>query len=259
MTINLFRCFFSLILGIPLLLATMTTAKAIPIGLGLAIDGSGSISSSNFALQRDAYVSVLDSVLDLTNPDFEPIAISVHQFATGVSEIFPLTVIDSQTAKDNLLNAISNMSQLGTSTNISGAIDTIANALLNFSVTLDRKIIDVSTDGIHNVGSRSPSTAASEAVSNGVNQVNCLGIGAGANCGFIAGTGSFSIIANNFNDFADALETKLNIEVGGDPTGVPEPGTLVLLFTGIIGLGFIARRKSGLTVYRWKECCPIAA
>lgn len=208
-------------------------AKAQPIGLALGIDGSGSISSSNFALQRDAYANVLDALI----PADGSVAIGVWQFASNVQEEFSFTSIDSQTDKDNLLAAINAMTQLGTLTNIAGAINTAASAMIGFGLgNLEAAIIDISTDGFATAGGN-PITAANNAIASGIDRINCLGVGGAANCNFIAGAGAFSITASSFADFEDATRTKIGREIS-----VPEPGTLLLLGASLGGWGFIRRR-----------------
>ena len=49
-------------LALPLLVVCMGV-KALPIGLGLIIDGSGSISAANFAIQKSGYIAALNNVL----------------------------------------------------------------------------------------------------------------------------------------------------------------------------------------------------
>src|SRR5690606_13585035 len=98
---------------------------------------------------------------------------------------------------------------------------------------LQKAVIDVSTDGNNNVNP-TPGPAAQDFVNaaaatlSGEGNVNCLGIGASANCDFIAGLNSFSISSNDFNIQA-ALETKLRREL----SSVPEPAALLLFGFGL--------------------------
>lgn len=108
-------------------LAVMPTgAQAATIELALVIDGSGSISAANFALQRQAYFNVLGdpSVLPLDGS----VAIGVWQFATGVSQVFAMSEITAANI-NTLRNAINTMAQLGGNTNIAGSITTASNAI----------------------------------------------------------------------------------------------------------------------------------
>jgi hypothetical protein len=122
-------------------------------------------------------------------------------------------------------------------TNIAGAIANAATGLLGFASDAPRQIIDVSTDGQGNIGLEDD--AADAAVAAGINAVNCLGIGAAANCGFIAGVGAFTVTAASFADFENALENKLAQEVGQ----VPGPPTLLLLVTALPVLANLSRRR----------------
>jgi hypothetical protein len=215
--------------------AFTTDANAAPVvEIGLGIDGSGSISSSDFDLQIDAYRSVLGSII----PTDGSVAIGIWLFSTGVSQLFQTTVIDGQDDLDDIDTALANAIQPNGFTAIGDTINTIANDLLNNTISSARQLIDISTDGFSNVGAN-PNTAADGVVAAGIEQVNCLGVGASANCGFISGDGSFSVIANSFADFEDALETKIRTETGQ----VPEPATLALLAGGLLAGGAAARRR----------------
>lgn len=118
--------------------------RGIPLELGLGIDGSSSISSSEFDLQKNAYISVLQ------DPNIIPrdgsIAIGISQFASSVQQMFPVTIIDDMSII-GLIDSLTNMTQLGGLTNISGSIDALANEILVNMIDSDRQVIDISTDG----------------------------------------------------------------------------------------------------------------
>jgi hypothetical protein len=205
-------------------LMVSTASHAVPISLELAIviDSSGSISNADFATQQTSYVNAINALLPIDGS----VAVEVINFSSNVVVVFPETIIASAANRTALTNAIAGMPKLGTNTAIGNAIAQAATDLTSASIVGLREIIDVSTDGINNVG-QSPATAATNAIAAGINQVNCLGIGAGADCSFIRGTGSFSINAENFAAFEGALTTKLAREIG-----VPEPASLLLLASG---------------------------
>lgn len=200
--------------------------------IALVIDGSGSISASDFTLQKQGYINALNAVVTPNGLN----SFGVWQFSSSVQQEFVITTISSAGDLSNLTTAISNMTQLGGSTAIGDAITTAANAIITFNGAHDW-IIDVSTDGASNTGSN-PVTAASSAVSNGIDKVNCLGVGGSANCNFVAGTGAQSFAAGGFADFEAAITTKLSAEVT-----VAEPATLAVLGIGLAGLGFVRRRR----------------
>lgn len=211
-------------------------ASAATLELALAIDGSGSISASNFALQRDAYVSVLSDLSVL--PRDGSVAIGVYLFSSNVQTVFSFAEI---TAANHgaLIAAVQAMVRPAGNTNIAGAITTATNDIFSNSISSDRQLIDVSTDGANNIGNLA--NARNAAIAAGIEQVNCIGIGNGANCSnVIAGTGAFSLQANNFEDFEAALRKKIVREVTG---GVPEPTTWAMLIAGFGLIGGAMRRR----------------
>jgi hypothetical protein len=226
-----------------LLACVATEARAVPVDteLMLLLDGSGSISNANFNLQRDAYVSTLNSLL----PTDGRVTIGVWVFGGDQAQVFAPTNIASATDKTNLLNAISGLNattRAGIDTGSTAIGDAINVAFAAFTTNLldaaIRQLIDVSTDGGNNAGVDDV-TAAANAVAGGVEQVNCVGIGGAANCGFIAGTGSFSLNAGDFTAFQTSLDTKLRTELN-----IPEPATLGVLAIGLIALGATRFRRT---------------
>ena len=230
-----------------LMFAGSASAALIKTALSIVIDGSGSISGSEFNTQRTAYQTLLGEASLL--PADGSVIINVVQFSTRAQLEQTAIRISTEADRAILLDALSatNFTRLGGSTNIGGGIVegyTDMDALLT---TIDvaqfapdfEKIIDVSTDGQHNTGTN-PTTATTTAISNGYTAVNCLGIGAAANCDWNLGGADFA--ASSFDDLQRVLEFKLRQEL--DTEGIPLPGSLALLGLGLSAFGLVRRRKA---------------
>lgn len=217
------------------MIAGATSAQANIIGL--TIDGSGSISSGDFTLQKQGYVNALTSLLNTDGSN----AVGVWLFSSGVSNVYTLQTIDSVAKKNALIAAISGMVQPGSSTAIGDSIVAATTAITGFSganclSNPGRCLIDVSTDGFNNTGV-SPSTATAAANAAGV-RVNCLGVGGSADCTW-NGTG-LDFNATSFAQFEAAILAKLSVEL----TKTPEPLTMSLFGAGLIGAAALRRRKA---------------
>ena len=216
---------------------SVSLAKADTLALSLALDGSGSISSHDWTLQLEAYADAIKSVV----PTDGSVAINVIQFSTSAQEEIGFTVIDSEDSAVNFAYQLLAIHQIGGSTDIAGGIDLAAHLLSGLS-GYDRLVIDVSTDGDQTVSGKIPAVSAFNAVyGSGIDAVNAIGVGTSAVLGFKCGINSFSVSADNWNDFADALENKLVREITNST--VPEPATAALFGIGLLGLAGMNRRK----------------
>ena len=216
---------------------------AVPVDYELAIllDGSGSIDASDFTTQINGYVNVLNDLYTHHNL-WGQNAISVWQFSSGFQMETAAIKIDTATDLATLTGIIAGITQLNGTTNIGGTIEAAANDLLTNSFVANKMVIDVSTDGQHNTG-LDPYVTAPAAISAGIDQVNCLGIGTfggtSYDCGFHSGVGSFEVSAEDFTQFETVLHDKLHRELD-----IPEPATLMLMGFGLLGLGSMRRRAN---------------
>ncbi len=217
---------------------TATPALAADLELALALDSSGSIGATNFNLQRNAYISALSDPTVL--PTNGSVAIGIYQFASTTTTVFSMAEITAANLPA-LIAALTGMVYAGGGTNAYSAIDAARAQIFGNAISSNRQLIDVSTDGI--TGGVDTRAAA---LAQGIDQINCLGIGAGSDCTTIqAGPGAFSVLAPNFDAFEAALRAKIKTEVTG---GVPEPTTWAMMLLGFGLIGGAMRRKQKVAV-----------
>lgn len=224
------------ILGFLAASALGVTAQAnnVTVELALCIDGSGSIGSLNFDLQKQGYINALTALLPIDGS----VAVGVWRFASSVSLIFDERIIDSAQDKTDLLNALNSMVYPAGSTLLNSSIVSASIRLGNNDITGLKQIIDVSTDGVNN-GGANLATAWDTADANGIDQINGLLVGSSTSSAFVHGTGSFFIAANDFGDFEAAITQKLQVEI----VGVPDGGaTSALLGFGLLAFSGMRRR-----------------
>jgi hypothetical protein len=246
------------------------SASASVLHLALVLDGSGSISPSDYSLQLNGYRNVFtDSnfFTDFVDPSpFDSLNVAVYQFSTTVVQEVGFTSITDQASAvtfGNLFNT-TEMPQLDDLTNTDDAIRTATAGLAGITLGVDDKMVmDISTDGLPNVcqggtgtssslnncGGESAATvaiAAADLARDAGITVNALGVGSSIGTTFLTnlvdGTpDGFFLTADSFDEFAGTIRTKLGREITGE---VPAPATLALLGLGVAGIGFARNRKS---------------
>jgi hypothetical protein len=233
--------------GALLCIGVSSANAAVTTALYLAMDGSGSINSGQFTQQVNGYVAALNNVFGVFGGQlYGNVAIGASVFGLNFSEYFPVTTINNPTDLGALTTAIAGLDPgrdgINTSaTAIGDAVTAAAGSLIAFETALGADInllIDVTTDGANNIGAL-PNPASVAALGSGLDAVNCLGIGGGADCSWVTsptvvGTDFGSV---GFGELAGALEDKLVTEI----PEIPVPGVAALVGIGLLGLRLTRR------------------
>jgi hypothetical protein len=209
------------------LLVFAQPARAVDVGtaLVLLVDVSGSVDDGEYALQRDGIAQAFIDpkvVKAIWNQPFGRMMVTVVEWSDTARQVVPWTLIDgadSAAAFAGLVAATSRSSR--GSTALGEALVFAGGLLPACGCAAQRRVIDVSGDGVNNAGAVAPTAARDLLVSDGA-VINGLPItGDGSDLGLLAhyeqevkgGDGAFVIEANGFEDFARALRQKLVLEI----------------------------------------------
>jgi hypothetical protein len=197
------------------------------VALVLAIDVSGSVDDSRFALQRRGIAAAFESdevAAAVANGAHQTIEIAIVEWAEEQRLLVPWTVVrepdDLKTLATRLRRA--GRSWVHTMTDPGGGITAAERLFAEAPVAGMRQIIDVSGDGRQNTGKVATAEARDAAVSHGLT-VNGLPIACGEEPGIencyranvVGGPGSFLVVADSYEAFAEAFRQKLTLEISG--------------------------------------------
>ncbi len=253
-------------------LATVPVAHAIPVDLELVLltDNSGSIDAADFTLARQGYATAFQSpavqAAILAGASGQ-IAVTVLDFSGNAqqNQSVPWTLINSPIAANAFgATVAATPRSFSGGTGLTAGLTAAAGLLTaNNGFEGTRLVIDVVGDGAESeqcaftAAVCAPLQAArAAALAGGVTAINALWIDDRDFFGddptdtiqalpygltnVIGGTNPFQTIVEDFSDFAPAIEAKLVREV----VGTPEPGTLLLVGIGLLGLSLTRRLGS---------------
>jgi hypothetical protein len=211
-------------------------AETVDLQLILAADVSRSIDTDEFQLQREGYATALTDprvLRVIQSGPFQSVAVTFVEWAGSEAQqvVADWHIIrDDESAHDVAAILRSAPRSFVGFTSISAAIDFSMQHFAKSGVASDRRIIDISGDGTNN-GGRPVGDARDEAVAAGVT-INGLailnlrpqfgnyahtqppeGLGEYYKRNVTGGPGSFVIVVEDFNSFAEALTNKLVTEI----------------------------------------------
>lgn len=226
------------ILALLALLLTATPAAALPVDLELvlAVDVSRSIDPDEARLQREGYVRALtdDRVIQAIRSGVHGrIALCYVEWAAASLQftVIGWTLIQDQASAQAFAGKLAEAPmQSHSRTSISGAIDYSMQLFGKNGFEGERLVIDISGDGRNNDG-RQAHFARNEAVARGItinglpiiNDRPTFGFPPDSNLDVyyetdvIGGPGAFMVVARSFEQFGEAILSKLIREIAEQP------------------------------------------
>lgn len=231
-------------------------AQLVDLELSLLIDVSGSVSATEFNLQRQGYVDAFNSaavqstILSTANGHQGRIAANVIYWsgAGQQSEVVGWSLLDSAASIGAFASSIgSTLRPYQGNTAVGDALAFATPGFAANSFDAPRQVIDVSGDGATNSGGNTL-TARNAALAAGVDTINGIiilgqsGLSTFYSNNVVGGTGGFLLTATGFDTFGTAIADKLKFEIGGGP--VPEPSTYGAIGAAVLCGLVLWRRRS---------------
>lgn len=220
----------------------------VDLELALLVDSSGSISASEFALQRDGYAAAFNTpTLQAAFDAGRSVAATLIYWSSASQQSVAVgwTLINSAASSASFADLITaTVRPFSGGTSIGPALEFATPLFASNDFDSARQVIDVSGDGTSSAATTQ--AARDAALAAGIDQINGLAIGSQTITNFyqdsvIGGPGAFVVSAGGFDDFSGAINEKLGKEIIQQP--IPEPGTYALMLAGLGLLGFMRHRN----------------
>jgi len=188
------------------------------VALVLLMDASASINNAEWVKQRDGTAEAFSHpAIQRTIEHLDGgIAVKVMAFGAKAEVVVPWHMVRSEKDAENLVGKIKNVqhhSQMAT--NIGKAINAASDQFATAPCTPERKVIDISTDGID---STEPTQAARDRAQNAQITVNAIGVGTNNEIetflrDHTITEDGFAVISEGWTDFARAIRRKIVREI----------------------------------------------
>jgi hypothetical protein len=237
-----------------LILGGPSSGFATPVGLELLllVDVSGSVSGTEYDLQKQGYVSAFQdpTIQQAIANTTDGIAVAYAEWSSSTQQslLVSWTQLTDTASANSFAAAISSTTRAFSGNTAPGsAISWGAPLFSSNGFEGNRMVIDVSGDGSENTGADTL-TAATAAHTQGITLNGLPILGSEANLdswyqtNIVTPGGGFLVTASSFSNFSDAVAQKIGREI--IPAGpVPEPSTLFLFGCGLLGFIGLARKK----------------
>jgi len=231
------------------------SAHSAIVDLGFALDRSGSVGSANWASVVNGLANAL-AVIPTAGPNQYRIAVSSFSSAATL-DLAPTIVTAGNLA--GLQATIQGIGYSGGTTCISCAATILSNAYTAAGGFGDVSLLNITTDGVPNVGVTNGTTLRGTLVGDGWDSISAEAVGS-FNLSFLQAlvypnpgvttnnpaalpnplVQGFVLTVNNFAAYEAAITAKVQRIVD---TQVPTPGTLSLVALSLLSLGLVTRRR----------------